>query len=218
MYHDAILYGIVARDARDTQARTPGKQSIFVTSSRTIWDLALVATLLIGSAFIWMTRVSSGAVATPRAPEPAAAQPAPLVGHPAPEFTLTAIDGSQVALSDLRGQVVLINLWATWCPPCRAEMPAMQQAYERFRNQGFVVLAVNQQEDSAKVVQYMNDQRLTFPALLDSDARVSAAYQVRVLPSSFFVDRQGMIRAVYRGPMSRGMIEGTIEQLVAEAP
>ncbi len=187
-------------------------------SSRTIWDLALVATLLIGSIFIWMTRATPGAVATPVVPEPAAAQPAPLVGHPAPEFTLTAVDGAQVSLSDLRGQVVLINLWATWCPPCRAEMPAIQQAYERFRDQGFIVLAVNQQEESAVILKYMNDQRLTFPALLDSDARVSAAYQARVLPSSFFIDRRGIIRAVYRGPMSRGMIEGTIEQLVAEAP
>lgn len=97
-------------------------------------------------------------------------------------------------------------------------MPAIQQAYERFHAQGFTVLAVNQQEDGATVVQYMHDQRLTFPVLLDSDARVGATYQVRVLPSSFFVDRRGIIRAVYRGPMSRGMIEGAVEQLVAENP
>ena len=95
-------------------------------------------------------------------------------------------------LHSLRGQAALINLWATWCPPCRAEMPAIQQVYERFRDQGFVVLAVNQQEDAARVVAYMNEQRLTFPALLDSDALVGAAYQVRVLPSSFFLDRRGL--------------------------
>lgn len=189
-----------------------------MTFSRNIWDLALVATLLLGSAFIWTTRSTSGADVMPLVAEPTAAQPAPLVGHPAPEFALTAVDGSQIALSDLRGQVVLINLWATWCPPCRAEMPAIQQAYERFHAQGFTVLAVNQQEDGATVVQYMHDQRLTFPVLLDSDARVGATYQARVLPSSFFVDRRGIIRAVYRGPMSRGMIEGAVEQLVAENP
>lgn len=189
-----------------------------MTFSRRVWDLLLIATLLTGSVFIWTTRVAPGAPATAPAPEPAAMQPAPRVGHPAPGFTLSAIDGSQVALDDLRGQVVLINLWATWCPPCRAEMPAIQQAYERFRDQGFVVLAVNQQEDAASVAAYMTGQRLTFPALLDSDARVSAAYQVRVLPSSFFIDRRGIVRAVYRGPMSRGMIEGTIEQLIAEMP
>ncbi|MGQ9547996.1 MAG: TlpA family protein disulfide reductase [Roseiflexus sp.] len=187
--------------------------------SRRMWDLLLVMALLSGGAFIWATRIVPGVSVTVSAPEPAAAlQPAPLVGHPAPGFTLSAIDGSQVALDDLRGQVVLINLWATWCPPCRAEMPAIQQAYERFRDQGFVVLAVNQREDATKVVAYMNEQRLTFPALLDSDAWVGAAYQVRVLPSSFFIDRRGIIRAVYRGPMSRGMIESTIEQLVAETP
>ncbi len=214
----AMLRGIVARDAHDMQAMAEEIRSLLMTFSRRMWDLLLVATLLAGSAFIWATRVVPGAPATAPAPEPAATQPAPLVGHPAPEFTLSAIDGSQVALDDLRGQVVLINLWATWCPPCRAEMPAIQQAYERFRDQGFVVLAVNQQEDAARVVAYMNEQRLTFPALLDSDALVGAAYQVRVLPSSFFLDRRGVIRAVYRGPMSRGMIEGTIEQLIAETP
>ncbi|MGB9753218.1 MAG: alkyl hydroperoxide reductase [Roseiflexus castenholzii] len=186
--------------------------------SRNLWDLFLVATLLIGSVFIWTTRMTSGIAAPSLTPAPGDMQPAPRIGHPAPEFTLTAIDGTEMTLSDLRGQVVLINLWASWCPPCRAEMPAIQHAYERFHDQGFIVLAVNQQEDVATVVQYMHDQQLTFPALLDSDARVGAAYQVRMLPSSFFVDRRGMIRAVYRGPMSRGMIEGTIEQLIAETP
>ena len=88
--------------------------------SQRIWDLLLVATLLTGGAFIWATRVTPGVPAAAPAPEPAATQPAPLVGHPAPGFTLSSIDGSQVALDDLRGQVVLINLWATWCPPCRA--------------------------------------------------------------------------------------------------
>lgn len=189
-----------------------------MTFSRQFWDLLLVATLLFGGVFIWTTRATSDAVATTPAPAPAAIQPAPLVGHPAPEFTLTATDGSQVALSDLRGKVVLINFWATWCPPCRAEMPAIQQAYDRFRDQGFLVLAVNQQEDVASVVRFMSEQRLTFPALLDSNARVSADYQARALPSSFFVDRRGIIRVVYRGPMSRGMIEGAIEQLIAEIP
>ncbi|MCS6842167.1 MAG: TlpA family protein disulfide reductase [Roseiflexus sp.] len=189
-----------------------------MTFSRHIWDLLLVATLLFGSVFIWTTRITPNAAATTPAPQSAVAQPAPRIGHPAPEFALTAVNGSQVALSDLRGQVVLINFWATWCPPCRAEMPAIQQAYDRFRDQGFLVLAVNQQEDAASVAKYMSEQRLTFPALLDSDARVSTDYQARVLPSSFFVDRRGIIRAVYRGPMSRGMIEGAIEQLIAETP
>lgn len=189
-----------------------------VTSSRRVWDVLFLITLLFGSTFIWMARTVPSPASTEPVPEPVATQPAPLAGHPAPEFTLMDIDGSPVTLGNLRGQVVLINVWATWCPPCRAEMPAIQQAYERFRDQGFVVLAINQQEDATSVAAFMHEQRLTFPALLDYDARVSAAYQVRVLPSSFFIDRRGVIRAVYRGPMSRGMIEGTIEQLVAEAP
>lgn len=182
-------------------------------------QILVLATLLVGSLFIWFTRVPP----EPRPVTAAHAQSvvalaAPRVDHLAPDFTLRDLSGTPVNLAELRGQVVLINVWATWCPPCRAEMPMIQAAYEQYAPAGFTVLAVNQREAQATVAAYMQADGYSFPALLDDDGAVSALYQVRVLPSSFFVDRNGIIRAVYRGPLARSVIAGTVEQLLAEAP
>jgi len=181
--------------------------------------MLLAATLLVGSLFIAATRVrpeATVALASPR--PPVVTTPAPQENHPAPDFTLLDLAGVPVRLSDLRGQVVLVNVWATWCPPCRAEMPMLQVAYEQYRAQGFTVLAVNLREDAPTVARYMEQNRLTFPALLDRDGAVSDSYQARVLPSSFFIDKAGVVRAVYRGPMARSVVAGTVEQLLAEEP
>jgi peroxiredoxin len=180
------------------------------------WNGIIVATLLVGAGFITATRAAP--VALPAAPviEAPAGQPAPEANHPAPDFTLPALDGQQVTLSQLRGQVVLVNIWATWCPPCRSEMPAIQASYDRYREQGFTVLAVNQQEDAATVAAYFRENGLAFPALLDRKASVAASYQARVLPSSFFIDRNGTVRVVYRGPLPQGILDGTVQQLLGE--
>lgn len=189
------------------------------TASRAQWNLLLIVVLLAGGLFIIATRVQSEAPALSAPQRGAVADtPAPQENHPAPDFALSDLDGATVQLSALRGQVVLINVWATWCPPCRAEMPMIQAAYGQYRDQGFTVLAVNQREDARTVAAYMAQSNLTFPALLDPDGAVSAAYRANVLPSSFFIDRAGVVRAVYRGPMSRGVIAGTVEQLLAEEP
>ncbi|WP_245860639.1 peroxiredoxin family protein [Candidatus Chloroploca asiatica] len=187
---------------------------------RSQWDMLMLVTLVVGLGLIVLTRVRPDqpvALAEPGAAS-VATVPAPREGHPAPDFTLLDLTGQPVQLADLRGQVVLINIWATWCPPCRAEMPMIQASYEQYRDQGFTVLAVNSREDAATVAGYMEASGLTFPALLDLDGTVSNAYQARVMPSSFFVDRAGVIRAVYRGPLARSVIAGTVEQLLAEAP
>ena len=177
----------------------------------------LVSVLVAGSLFIGATRVQSPQLgSTPATGAVSATTPAPLPDHPAPDFTLAALDGSAVTLSELKGSVVLINIWATWCPPCRAEMPVIQATYERYRDQGFTVLAVDLQEDPATVDAYMRRYGLTFPALLDRDGKVSVAYRSSALPSSYFVDRNGVIRSVYRGPMPRSVLGGTVEQLLAE--
>jgi peroxiredoxin len=183
------------------------------------WNLLLVVVLVAGSLFIAATRSrpDSGA-APPAARVDAQPDPAPLPDHPAPDFALPQLDGAQIALRDLRGQVVLINVWATWCPPCRAEMPAIQQAYATYRDRGFTVLAVNQREDASAIAPFLEQYGLTFPVLLDRDGQASASYQANVLPSSFFVDRRGVIRAVYRGPLPSRVIAGTVEQLLDERP
>ncbi len=122
-----------------------------------------------------------------------AARP-PLVGAPAPEVALKDLQGKEVRLSDLRGKIVLLNFWATWCKPCKEEMPAMQASYDKLRGQGFVVLAINELEDEGKVAEYIRQYGHTFPVLMDHDNRVANRYGVFGLPASFVVDRQGIVR------------------------
>jgi cytochrome c biogenesis protein CcmG/thiol:disulfide interchange protein DsbE len=180
------------------------------------WNMLLAGVFLMGSIFIAATRVQPQQNSAPVGHTTTAMTPAPLADHPAPDFTLSSLNGTKVMLSDLNGQVALINIWATWCPPCPAEMPTIETSYEQYREQGFTVLAINLQEDPRTVAAFMRDYKLTFPALLDLDGQVSRMYQAISLPSSFFVDRKGVIRAIYRGPMPRSVIAGTVEQLLQE--
>ncbi len=131
----------------------------------------------------------------------------PIVGALAPDFTLPNLAGDEITLSDLRGQAVLINFWATWCPPCRLEMPAIEQTYRKYREQGFVVLAVDLEEPKDRVQGFVDELGLTFPVLLDESGTVSRRYRVLAIPTSFFVNRQGVIIAIWRGAMSAEVIE-----------
>ncbi len=145
--------------------------------------------------------------------------PAPGEGFLAPDFALQNMQGQTVRLSDLRGKVVLLNLWASWCPPCQAEMPAMQNTYAIYASQGFTVLAVDTtyQDEKTAALAFVTQRSLTFPVLFDLDGSVSRAYQVRSMPTSFFIDRQGVIRqVVIGGPMSAGLMQTEIEKLVKE--
>jgi peroxiredoxin len=123
----------------------------------------------------------------------------PVVGTAAAEFSLVDLDGKVHRLSDYRGKVVLVNFWATWCKPCTTEMPAMQAIYDRLREQGFVVLAVNELEDVAKVREHIRTYAHTFPVLLDRDNRVANMYGVFGLPVSVFVDPQGIVQEYVKG-------------------
>jgi peroxiredoxin len=120
----------------------------------------------------------------------------PEEGHLAPDFALKTLDGKTVRLSELRGKkVVLINFWATWCPPCRSEMPTMQQIYTDYKGKGFEILAINIERDSKEeILEFMKELRLTFPVLLDPDMKVTRTYRLIGLPVSMLIDRQGIIR------------------------
>ena len=142
---------------------------------------------------------------------------APREGFLAPDFTLQTINGETVTLSDLRGQAVLINLWATWCPPCRAEMPAIQKLYGEYKDQGFVVLAVNMtyQDTSTAILPFIQEYALTFPVLLEETGNVASNYELRSLPSSFFINRDGFIQeVVIGGPMSEALLRTRIESIL----
>jgi cytochrome c biogenesis protein CcmG/thiol:disulfide interchange protein DsbE len=143
--------------------------------------------------------------------------PAPREGFLAPDFSLKTPDGASVTLSDFRGQAVLVNLWATWCPPCRSEMPAIQKLYDEYRDQGFVVLAVNMtyQDNASNVLPFTQDNNLTFPILLEQTGAVAKKYELRSLPTSFFIDKEGIIReVVIGGPMSEALLRTRIESIL----
>ena len=121
----------------------------------------------------------------------------PEEGHLAPDFALKTLEGKTVRLSELRGKkVVLINFWATWCPPCRLEMPTMQKIYSEYKGRGFEILAINIEPDALQEIrEFVKELRLTFPVLLDPDMKVTRKYRLIGLPISFLIDRQGIIRA-----------------------
>ena len=120
---------------------------------------------------------------------------------PAPDFELSDLDGDRHRLSDYRGRVVIVNFWATWCPPCRAEMPSMQSAWEQLEDEGVMMLGIDVGEDEDTIFQFTADYPVDFPLLLDLDSRVTAEWPVRGLPTTFVVDPQG--RIVYRAIGSR---------------
>ncbi len=178
------------------------------------WGALMGAALLLGGSWIW-------ARAVPAAATSGGLIPSPREGFAAPDFTLELLDGGTVTLSELRGKVVLINLWASWCPPCRAEMPAIEAVYQANKDQGLEVLAVNTtyQDSLPDAVAFIQQYGLTFPVPLDRTGEVARQYQLRALPSTFFVDRKGVIRKVIvGGPMSEATIESTVQGLLQEAP
>ena len=143
--------------------------------------------------------------------------PAPQQNFPAPDFELKTPKGETVNLSDLRGQAVLVNLWATWCPPCRAEMRSIEKVYNEYKDQGFVVLAVDMtyQDDPLAIVPFVNEQGLTFPILLDETGDMANAYQLRSLPSSYFINRDGIINeVVIGGPMAEALLRTRVEGIL----
>jgi peroxiredoxin len=120
-----------------------------------------------------------------------------------PNFTFPDINGKEVSLSDHRGKVVLVNVWATWCPPCRQEMPSMQSLYEKFKGENFEILAVSiDSEGREAVAPFMRKMNLTFPALLDPGETIRSLYGITGVPESFIIDKQGILVEKIIGPIN----------------
>jgi len=117
----------------------------------------------------------------------------------APDFTLPSLDGPNLRLQEQRGRVVMINFWASWCGPCRVEMPHLARLYEKYRGSGFTVLAVNIDESPQKAASLASQLGMRFPVLLDTDKKVSRLYDLSTMPSTVLVDRDGRVRYVHRG-------------------
>lgn len=167
------------------------------------WYALVGVVAILGSAWVYQTRVPVEA-----------AKSAPQASFPAPEFSLPALDGRKFALRELRGQAMLVNFWATWCAPCRAEMLDFQVAYDKHRANDLVILAINEGEDYNTVAQLAQKFRLSFPILFDRDGRVAKRYRVLGLPTSFFIDREGVIHAVSQGQINRAYIEAELDTLL----
>jgi cytochrome c biogenesis protein CcmG/thiol:disulfide interchange protein DsbE len=145
---------------------------------------------------------------------PGRAQRSVEVNGEAPDFRLAAPDGGSLSLSDLRGRVVVLNFWATWCTPCRAEMPALEQVYRAHQDEGLVIVGIDVQEAADRVSAFLPEVGVTFPILLDSDTRIATRYRATGLPASFIVDRHGIVRDIRLGPYSEEMLLPRLEPLL----
>ena len=136
----------------------------------------------------------------------------PTVGMQAEDFRLTDLAGKEQSLSQYRGKIVLLNFWATWCKPCTTEMPAMQASFDKLRDKGFVVIAVNELEDDAKVREHIKQYGHTFPVLMDRDNKVANQFGVFGLPVSVFIDQEGRVQEYIKGGL---LTEQKINDVVA---
>ena len=159
--------------------------------------------LIAGAAFLALPGV------LPSAPQPSAGLiMAPLsVDFPAPDVRLTDLQGRPVSFSDYQGQVILYNAWATWCAPCKAEMPVLQAYYQAHRQDGFVVIAIEDGEPLRDVAAYARDYALTFPVWPDTKWVATSAFHINDLPTSYVIDRAGTVRLTWSGPATRAALE-----------
>ncbi|MFC1748743.1 TlpA family protein disulfide reductase [Pseudomonadota bacterium] len=119
--------------------------------------------------------------------------------HPAPDFTLKSRSGENIKLSELRGQVVMLNFWASWCGPCRQEMPILEKLYQRYNQVGFTILGINVEADSNEALHWLKNMDVTFPILLDTMNKTSELYSVMAMPTTLLIDRDGNIRYMHKG-------------------
>jgi len=149
----------------------------------------------------------------------------PEIGKPAPEFTLPLFDGGEISLSDLRGKVVVINFWASWCDPCREEAPVLERMWREYRDRGVVFLGVNYVDVESEARKYMQEFDVTYPNGPDVGQKIARAYRIRGVPETFFVDQQGNIAPIIIGgeprpkkisPITEEELRSVLDRLLAE--
>ena len=178
-------------------------------SSRTFAYLSILV-LAAGAAWAWWSRA-------PAQGTTGGLIPAPQKGFLAPDFALETANGETIQLSELRGKPVVMNVWASWCAPCRAEMPALQRVYQAYQAQGLEILGVNStaQDERQSAQDFAAEQGLTFPILFDTAGEATQLYAVRALPTTYFIDAQGIIQEVVAGgPMSEALLRIRVEKLI----
>jgi peroxiredoxin len=184
----------------------------------------LLAMILIGSGLMVLGVVAmvmlpktGGGFGNPSNSDPGAAIAVPVaVNFPAPEISLTDLDGQPVSLADYAGQVVLVNNWATWCPPCKAEMPTLQAFFDDHREAGFALVAIDAAEPAERVQEFVENYGLTFAVWLDPQEKAMQAFRNDYLPSSYVLDKKGVVRLTWTGAISRETLEKYVTPLLEE--
>jgi peroxiredoxin len=191
---------------------------------RIIFPLLVVAAII--AAIWWLEQRSDGDVdpfgerygpiALPVALQPPGLDVSPKEGALAPDFLLERLDAGELRLSDFRGRPVVLNFWATWCAPCRKEIPQFVDAYDRYETEGLIVIGLNLQEGKSIVGRYAEDFGMNFPIAIDRDGEVGDRYRLLGLPTTFFIDRDGVISSVFTGPFQEKAgdteVRGAIEE------
>jgi len=150
-----------------------------------------------------------------KAVAPGSVPVAPKIGYRPPSFTLQNLEGKTVDLESFRGKVIFINFWATWCVPCRAEMPLMEKLYQDLKDKDFVMLAVSEDLEGKSVVEpYVKEFKLTFPVLLDPDLAINSLYGIRAIPETFLIDKTGII--THKIPGARDWTQKEMRELIAK--
>jgi peroxiredoxin len=204
----------------------PGIPSTPAAARRTRVPQIVAGALIVAAVVLLLRGLLTPVSPTGATPGHAASSPAatataapadPLVGHYAPEVTLRDLRDKPTPLSSLRGKVVLLNFWYASCFPCQIEMPALEHIYLAHRSQGFEVVGIDTVDDAATISEYTSRLGITYPMLSDIGERAWTAYQVRATPSSFLIDRNGVIRAVYAGPVNTSTFQQQLTTLLAPA-
>ncbi len=175
---------------------------------RLMWAFVWVVSALLGSAWIVYSRESA-----PLPLDTNALPAGPLSGYLAPDFSLTNLQGEEVNLSDLRGRPIILNFWATWCGPCRIEMPDLQNVWRQY-NGSVLVIGVNNSEPADRVTSFILEMGVTYPILLDDSAATASLYQVSALPSTFFIDSQGVVQDRIIGIVNEAVMLDRLEKML----
>lgn len=188
---------------------------------------AAVLALILGGLWYLDTRLSSGSsndgfgiVALPTAKNPTGRSPASDIGRAGPDFLLETPEGGTLRFSDFQGHPVLLNFWASWCAPCRQEMPELVAAFERYRDQGLIIVGVDLQQPASKVTKFANDFGIHFPLAIDRDGEVAKAWRIggpiKGLPSSYFIDASGVIQDRFYGPLAKDSLEKRLAKILPQ--
>ena len=206
----------------------PGGASRWSGALRSIVLPIAILAAIIGGLLYWDSRGGGGSgsdayglVDLPAEKNPTGESPRGEAGRAAPDFVLEMPGGGTLRLSDLQGKPLVLNFWATWCPPCRREMPELQNAFEKYEAQGLQMVAVNLQETDAKVRDFVEEFGLTFPTVIDRDGELPDVYRlggpVRGIPSTYFIDATGVIRDRFFGPLTKDFLEERVAKILPEA-